>query len=114
MFKNLTDFSYKRSGKEAIGFYIGYLVLIILVGALFGVILGLFFGDRSFEIGLRIGNLFAILVTIILSFVILSKKNLMNNFGLILVAVLSGLLAFLGGGLLGLIPAAYLSTKKKA
>ncbi|MFV1916914.1 MAG: hypothetical protein ACC618_00275 [Patescibacteria group bacterium] len=88
--------------------------MIILVGALFGAILGLFFGDRSFEIGFKIGNLFVILVTLSLSFAILSKKNLMSNFGLILLAVLSGLLTLLGGGLLGLIPAAYLSTKKKA
>ena len=48
MFKNLTDFSYKRTGKEALGFYIGYLVLIVVVGAILGGILGLVLGEESF------------------------------------------------------------------
>lgn len=111
VFKNLTDFSYKRTGKEALGFYLGYLVLIIVVGAILGGTLGLAFGEQSFELGLRVGNIIAILVALGLSFMILSKKGLMNDFGMILLALLSGLLAFIGGGLLGLIPAAYLSTK---
>jgi len=111
MFKNLTDFSYKRSGKEALGFYVGYLILIVVVGAIFGGILGLALGEESFEIGLRVGNIIAILASLVLSFLILSKKKQMNNFGMILLALLSGLLAFIGGGLLGLIPSAYLTTK---
>ena len=111
MFKNLTDFSYKRTGKEALGFYIGYLVLIVVVGAILGGILGLVLGEESFEIGLRVGNILAILATLGLSFLILSKKKMMNNFGMILLALLSGLLAFVGGGLLGLIPTAYFTTK---
>jgi len=111
MFRNLTDFSYKRTGKEALGFYIGYLVFIVVVGAILGGVLGLVLGEESFEIGLRVGNILAILATLALSFLILSKKKMMNNFGLILLALLSGLLAFIGGGLLGLIPTAYLTTK---
>jgi len=111
MFKNLTDFSHKRSGKEAFGFYLAYLVLIMLLGGLLGGIMGLVMGGGSFELGLRLGNLTAVLVVLGLSFAVLAKKNLMGNFGMILVAVVSGLLAFLGGGLLGLIPTAYLTTK---
>lgn len=111
MFKNLTDFSYKRSKKEAVGFYLGYLVVIVLVAGLLGGVIGLAFGDKGVEAGLRFGNIIAIVVSLGLSFAILSKKKLMSNFGLILVALASGVFAFFGGGLLGLIPAAYLSTK---
>ena len=111
MFKNLTDFSYKRTRKEALGFYLSYLLLIIIVGGLIGALAGLVIGEGSFEIGLRFGNIVAILTVLGLSFAILKKKNLLNNFGYILLALVSGILAFLGGGLLGLIPAAYLTTK---
>ena len=113
MFKNLTDFAYKRSGKEALGFYLGYLILIVVVGALAGGLFGLASGQENFELGLRIGNIIGILASLGLSFAVLSKKGLMNNFGLLLLALLSGLLAFIGGGLLGLIPASYLTTKLK-
>lgn len=111
MFKKLTDFSYKRTRKQAVGFYLGYLILIIIVGALVGGMVGLAFGDESFELGLRVGNFIAVLIVLGVSFAILNKKKLMNNFGLILLALASGLFAYLGGGLLGLLPAAYLSTK---
>ena len=112
MFKNLTDFAYKRNRKEALGFYLGYLILIVVVGALAVGLFGLASGQQNFELGLRIGNIIGILSSLGLSFAVLSKKGLMNNFGLLLLALLSGLLAFIGGGLLGLIPAAYLTTKK--
>jgi len=112
MFKNLTDFSYKRTGKEALGFYLAYLLLIVLIGVLSGVVSALASGQQNYELGFRIGNIIAILSCLGLSFAVLSKKNLMNNFGFILLALLSGLLAFIGGGLVGLLPAAYLTTKK--
>ncbi len=107
----MTDFSFKRSRKQALGFYLGYLVLIVLVGAVVGALFGLISGGGNLDLVLRIGNIMAILLALGLSFAILSKKKLTDNFGLILVALLSGLLAFVGGGILGLIPVAYLSTK---
>ena len=113
MFKKLTNLAYKRSRKEALGFYLGYLILIVVVGALAGGLFGLASGQENFELGLRIGNIIGILASLGLSFAVLSKKGLMNNFGLLLLALLSGLLAFIGGGLLGLIPASYLTTKLK-
>ena len=82
MFKNLTDFAYKRNRKEALGFYLGYLILIVVVGALAGALFGLASGQENFELGLRIGNIIGILASLGLSFAVLSKKGLMNNFGL--------------------------------
>jgi len=111
MFKNLTQFSYKRTPLQALGFYIAYLILIALVAGIMGAVIGLAIGSGDFETGFRFGNLIAIVSVIGLSFLILKSKNLMGNFALILVALLSGVLAYFGGGLLGLIPAAYLSTR---
>ena len=111
MFKNLTDFSYKRSTKEAVGFYLAYLFLIVILGALLGGIIGLLIGQEGIDVGTRFGSILAILTCLGISFAILSKKNLLKNFGLILVALLSGILAFAGGGILGLIPVAYLSSR---
>jgi len=112
MFKNLTNFVYKRNVKEAIGFYIAYLVLVILVAMVLGGIFELVTGDESFEFGLRIGNVVAIIASVGLFFLILKKKNLMGRFGYIILGLISGLLAFYGGGLLGLIPVAFLTTRE--
>jgi hypothetical protein len=112
MFKHLTDFAYKRSFKEAIGFYLAYLFLIILLAALLGGLMGLIAGQEdSFEFGLRVGNIVAIVVTMGISLLILRKKGFLGNFGYIILIILSGLLAFFGGGLLGLIPVAFLTTR---
>lgn len=111
MFKNLTNFGYQRSAKEAIGFYIAYLALFMLIGAIFGGIGGLVAQNKTFDFGLRIGNIVAIITSLGLSFLILKEKNLLGSFGFILLALLSGLIALFIGGLGGLLPAAYLTTK---
>ena len=111
MFKNLVNFGYKRSGKEAVGFYITYLVVIILVSVLSAVLFGLITGSNDFSSGTKIGNIIAIIITLLLAFFILKSKNLFGNFLYLALALISGLLAFFGGGLLGLILVAYLSTR---
>ncbi len=113
MFKKLTDFKYKRTSKEAFGFYIAYLILIVLAGALAAGILGSIISSiQGYEGGVRVGSLVSIISCITVSYLLIKKKNIMNNFGPILLVVLSGVLAIGGGALLGLLPAAYLSTKK--
>lgn len=112
MFKNLTNFAYKRDIKEAIGFYLAYLFLIILLATLFGGLMGLLADLDSFKFGMSVGNIVAIVMAIGISILILKKKNLLGNFGFIVLVLLSGLLAFFGGSLLGLIPAAFLTTRE--
>lgn len=112
MFKKLTDFSYKRTKVQALGFYIAYFVLTVIVSGLVGGILGLVIPNPSFESGVRIGTFIAIIFSVGLSFFVLKKKRL-QDFKLIVITILSGVLALFGGGLLGLIPAAYLSTLSK-
>lgn len=109
MFKNLTNFGYQRSVKDAIGFYIAYLVLIIMIGALFGGILGA--ATQIDNVGLGAGTIVAVIVSLTLSFLILKRKKSLGKFSFIALALLSGLLAIFLGGLAGLIPVAYLTTR---
>lgn len=111
MFKNLTNFAYQRTPKEAVGFYIAFLVLIMLIAAIMGGVLALVMPNFSFNSGVRIGTICALISSLGLSFVILKEKKSLGNFSLILLALLSGLLSLLAGGLGGLIPVAYLTTR---
>lgn len=114
MFKNLINFAYVRNTREAVGFYIAYLILTIVLAVAITMVLALV-SDRTddYQFGIRAGTLTAVIVVILLSFSILRSRKLMGNFIYIILALASGVLAFLGGGILGLIPVAYLSTKNK-
>ena len=109
MFKDLTNFAKKRTGWEAFGFYLAYLLLIIVVALLLGAMVALL--DFNTGVAFRAGNIFAIAICLTLAFMVLKQKNLASNFGFILLALLSGVLAFIGGGILGLIPVAFLTTR---
>jgi hypothetical protein len=111
MFDKLSDFSYRRTSTEAVGFYLAYLVLTIILSIAASLLLAPAFRVDGFVSGYRIGNFMAIVVSLVLAFTILHRKQLLDNMGLILVAVLAGVLAYFGGGLLGLIPVAYLTTR---
>ena len=111
MFKNLTSLGYQRSTKEAFGFYLAYLVLIMIVGAMLAGTLGVAMQNNTFDFGLRVGSVIAAIASTGVSFFILKEKKLLGNFSFILLALLAGLLALFIGGLGGLIPAAYLTTR---
>jgi len=113
MFSHLTDFGYKRSSKEAIGFYCAYFLLFVLIAAVLGGLSSVLGGsekdilDRATQMGI-------VTVTIgmpVLTFIVVSKKGLTKDFLSVLLIVVSGLLAMFAGALLGLLPAAYLTTK---
>lgn len=108
MFKNLLNFEYKRSGKEALGFYLAFLLLNMVVGATLG---GIFEQGGSFSSGYTIGVYGAIILQLIIGILILSKRKRYKKLLYIVLVLLSVLLSKLGGGLLGLIPLAYLATQ---
>ena len=113
MFKNLTNVKYKRTAKEALGFYLAYFFLALLIGGLAGALVGGLANQRSvFDMSLRVGNVVAIIFSAGISYYILKAKKLTNRYGFLVLAILAGILAGFGGALLGLIPAAYLTTKK--
>lgn len=117
MFNNLTNFGYDRTGKEAFGFYIAYFFLAVLVGGILGGIIGVIMGgedgDALFQAGVRVGTVFAVVISVGLSIAVVQAKNISEDFQNIVLIVLSGVLALVIGGLGGLIPAAYLTTRKK-
>lgn len=111
MFKDLFAFGKQRSRREAAGFYIFYLLLGVVITSV-----GLFVGGGwSFQEGfaedLWIGPyFFAMVFSLLLAFLVLFKKNKLRNPWLLILALLSGVGAFLLGALVGLIPVAYLTT----
>ncbi len=112
MFNRLTDLGYTRSGKESLGFYLAYLLVIIIIGTLASAVFGNFVHPHhAFYTGAKIGTLTAIIICITLSYLIIGQKKLTGKFSYILLTLLSGILAMIGGGILGLIVPAYLSTK---
>ncbi|MBM2890303.1 hypothetical protein [Leptospira interrogans] len=118
MFKKISDFAYQRSWKEAVVFYIIWLIIIIIFsGLISSIAIGLlgivglkFLPEESFQIGVKIGNFIAVVGCLLISFTILKKKNLHTHIGFILIGFFSGILAVILGGFGGLIPCLYLST----
>jgi hypothetical protein len=115
MFKHLTDFGYKRNNKEALGFYLVYLVLFVLIGAVVAAIIGIAtntipqnFND-TFTKGEEAGAIIVGLGSAALSITILSAKN-ESRYGFVLLALIGGVLCLFGGGLFGFIIPAYFTT----
>jgi len=124
MFKNLTNFSYKRNWKEAIGFYLAYLFIGSILG---GIVIILLYGNsiksgattfseafyNSLRLSNRIGGLvYSLIYSLSIAILLLIKKKLYKKFRYIILTFLSGILVVLGGKLLlGLIIPAFLTTK---
>lgn len=113
MFKNLLDLTYHRNTKEAFGFYIAYLLFIMILGGLLSglaaSILRMFDGYR---VGVFVGVLIAVITSAGLAFLVLKEKKLLKNRKYIMLVIAAGILGLLFGGILGLIPAAYFTTRK--
>jgi hypothetical protein len=112
MFRSLTDFSRPRSPLEALGFYLFYLLVSLLAGALIGGLAALLSPGQSFEAGTRAGALLAVLLSLALSSLLLSQRGLLAHPGYLVIALVSAVAALFGGGLLGLIGPAFLSTRE--
>ena len=111
----LIDFGYQRNWKEAVIFYISYLVVIIVMGVslslLISTIVGVEGESENFMLGIKIGATVAVAGVLILGILVLAGKQLLRHKGYIMLVLLAGLLAIWGGSLLGLIPIAYLTTR---
>ncbi len=109
MFSVLTDFSYARTRRQAVGFYLVYLGITILVSGAAALVFSHVTGDRTLETGAMVGNFVAIVLCLTVSIaVVYQKKD--RSFRAVFLVLLSGTLAMFAGGLGGLIPAAYLTT----
>ena len=106
MFKNLLNFKQKRTGKQALGFYLAF----VAFNSLFGAALALTF-TADYNSGVTIGAYGALLVVLVLGVLILREKKRYKSYLFLVLFVLSILLTRVGGSIFGLIPLAYLTTK---
>ena len=121
MFKNLFNFEYKRTGIEALGFYIVYTILFVAFLSLInGVIANIIYPDlktASFHEGVEKGRQTAMIVmpvlllisSGILSIAILIAKKI-YTVGAILLTILAICLTSIFGAIIGVIPIAILTT----
>jgi hypothetical protein len=120
VFKHLTDLGYERNKKEAFGFYLTYLFLFVLIGAVVAAIIGVAtntlpksFSD-TFTKGEEVGAIIVGLGSTALSIAVLSAKK-ESRYGFALLALMSGVLCFFGGGLFGfIIPACFTTLRLPA
>lgn len=118
MFKKLTDFSYQRNRKEAFGFYLAYLFLALLIGAIFGALLGTSSGATTFQEGFEtvtkssVIPVVAVLYVTVISLLVYVKRKLYHRFRYVILILVTILLVILGGAILGLIIPACMTTRK--
>ncbi|HVA96577.1 MAG TPA: hypothetical protein VND99_02895 [Candidatus Acidoferrales bacterium] len=110
MFKHLADLGYTRNVKEAIGFYLAYLLLLLIAGAVAGFLFGGVDSVNSFYAGVNIGTIVAVIACLILTYMIFMSKKRTKSFASLLLTLVAGFLAMIGGGILGLLIPAYLTT----
>ena len=108
MFSDLMSFGKERTAKQAVGFYSAFLIIYFLVSAPAGYFL---FGYPAPDGLVKPFALWtAIAYCLIVSSLILYQKKRLNDFGSILLALLSGIGSFAGGIFLGITYTAILTT----
>ena len=115
MFRRLTDFGYQRTLGQAVGFYLVYFFAGIIVSGLISGAIAPFAGVSGFQEGLafgaKVGGIFAVLLTLTLSFAILRAKGLLGHIGYLIVGLVGTASAVFLGMLLGLVFVAFLTTR---
>jgi hypothetical protein len=111
MFGEIMNFAYQRSGKQAFGWYLMYLLIGLIIGFVSGYVAGIAAKDfnEGFNIGKMAGQLSAVPYNILLGTLLIwhRKKDAPN-----LLLVLGGVvLSVIGGAILGLIPLSFLSNR---
>ena len=110
IFARLTDLRFKRSATQALGFYLAYLFLGILVGFLSGAVAGMLGLIENYSSGVDAGALAVIPFCIALSITIGVKKGISLEFKMLVLYMITGICAVFSGALLGLVIPAYLTT----
>jgi ABC-type enterobactin transport system permease subunit len=108
MFEQLEDLGKVRSRKQAFGFYIAYLLMYMFLGAVSGIAVAVVFGSSDTALISKLSAIGSTIVTALICFVMVRRKGL--GFGFWLVSILACGLTIFGGGLLGLLIPAYMTT----
>jgi len=114
MFRDLTHLRKARKSLEALGFYLSYLGLGLLLAGFAGGLINIFNPNDSFmsgyKIGAQYGHFVAVIYCPLLCILILRAKKSYTFISLLLVPISGILVVFSLGMLGGLIPAAVLTT----
>lgn len=112
MIQKLFNISYKRNFQDALIFYVFYLLVFSLVTILVEYIIFAIFslnGNAKIEIWIEL--FLTVLSSMIFSFVILLKKNLVYDYRYIITVILVGVISFIFRGyILSMIIITYLTT----
>ncbi|MBI3999876.1 MAG: hypothetical protein HY351_04600 [Candidatus Omnitrophica bacterium] len=107
MFKNIFNLSYQRNLIGALGFYIAYGAMFMVICIFLSICAQILFSipnasnDYNFRMGYKIGQGTALILPLILSISIILKKK--RGLGYFLFSYITFYLAFFGGGYLALI-----------
>jgi len=111
MFENIFSFGLQRTTKQAWGFYLGHLAILIFSGFILGFVYGITQQGSAFNSGISVGVVIAVVYVAVISFFMLKQKGMARKFKYIILALCGVALSAGGGGVLGLIIPAVLSTK---
>ena len=127
IFVALGALAYGRTPAQALGFYMAYLMLILELSLIVGVISGILTGSITPEafydfsnwldngvatMMIQAGWVLSILMCLGMGWLVLRYKGMHQNFSLIMLVILGGILAVFFGPFLGLIPIAYITTRE--
>jgi hypothetical protein len=111
MFKKLTDLETKRTIVQAIGFYLAYLLIFTLIGAIIGGIAQFWFRNKvTIFDTIYIAFVSQIVLCLILSFLVIYEKGRFNHFGLLFIVLVSIFSLVFMNAFGGLIPIAIMTT----
>lgn len=110
MFLNLAKYETKRTGKDAVGFYLAYLLLGLMLGFAIAFVAGVLNPENVKHAALVAGSIFAVIYCITIAILIAVKKSLTSSFQTLLLIGITAITSIFLGALGGLIPVAYLTT----
>ena len=110
MFGRLTEYGLQRTGKQALGFYLAYLLLGFVLGMVFGFIAALIAKGIPSQSAMIAGSIAAVILCAALTIAIGAKKARLVSFPTLFLLLAAVLCALAAGALGGLIPVAFMTT----
>lgn len=109
-FSKLEDLGLQRTKMQAVGFYIAYLILGMILGAISGILYVKFTGNEDTDKIIKFSGNLAVAYCIILSLLIAFYKDILSSPRALVTVILAGVTSYFAGCLGGLLPVTYLST----
>lgn len=111
MFQEIMNFAYQRTTKQAIGWYLMYLAICVVMGFAVGHIAGMFSTPAgAVNVGLAAGQISAIPYHVALGVLLLWHRD--KSASNVMLVLLSVMLSIALGGFGGLVPLAFLSRRR--